>query len=985
MIVHFAQMPPKAAIQLSKTKKCFEDKLLQCFLLLLKSTFVTYLKWNNLIGASLFNEGMAGREVYLFVRKQDVIRIGRESENFEGQTNDHIWQDFIRSVKNGLPGEDKTDLERKINSAYRNFVVKKLIGISGEPFTFPPYLSYLLLTVLPIVEDESPLRANNYYKRITAFLKANELPTLRDATPQKNCDLAWQHLADWSTLQKQGAWGIFTKQNFSGYVHVGLPMSQCLFDPRGFKLLPEAFARAGFVPGLLPSQETMRKTLIENWVSVLRQRPTVLDNLKKSDDDLGQVVVAIACRIFAAWEGDLEIEPEQAGLRESDRQISRQRARLYLSFIKQRDGVLDWGVRMNSTRPYPEDLTFPPDLHCKDVLRNGWSNHMKHKFSSHLTLRDPSNRWEAVLPEKQLRLFIAGRTLGLNSDSWVETDQLNRYEPTYILCADDCANKVMTWGEHFPTGSFKQKTEHDFDGIPVGCQLFWFSGPSQGLDGEANLPMEKKMAFVGGVKTGYRTWLPQCPPEVKIESAAGNESPYYVDPLAQIEIKLSQKPNTRDHWLLPNTLPTGQEYGIIAANLPKQTFRTDDGSGFARLCAGPSANPRRDYFGNPTEAMAGGHAIGNKVAGIQSTFQTGYLHHFKPVQRGDASVINGNVPSFNPANDWLLHFLACRRDCRVENFYEAFEQVLAQSIVGEWNPSELSLSACKRIVLNLYDALGYVDFDYQQRRIVANPPQLLLLPTESGLRALLTGVRTPEFVQKVFGLAAERGLSIRIVSKAGTVADWQLLPDTITLESCKPYSINHELKIFAQDLHIPFQPDDIAQWALLHFSASLDDFKNTLGRCRSERFEDYGTFKVFNAHTFQFESAEGNDFDKTFALVEYRQNAYTYEHILWIDCVAHRVDKSWGRWLVIQKIGWSVVFVDENKRAAYIPAALPLPYLLAKGLLLCSGRVPERKRLEINGVKALFSKYDNMIFTFLSNELSKIGQKPVPITSIQTC
>lgn len=950
---------------------------------------MTYLQWNNLIGSHLFNEDMAGREVQLFVTKEDVVRLGQKSGQFDGKSDSDIWEDFIRAVRSGIPGEkrDNNFLE-KIIFAYGKATQKNLTSIANDPLTFPPYLAYLVLSVLPLTIGDLPLRANNYYDRIKAFFQENDLTKLPDATPQKNWDAVWQHLSDWSTVKKQCEWGIFTNQIFSGFVHVGLPLSQCLFNPQGIKLLPIAFEKSGFVPGFLPNQEAMRTVLIKYWESVLRQRPGVLDKLEKSDNGLGQAVVSIACRVFSTWEGDIETDTEESRPRESGPLSSRHRARLHLSFsINQRDGTLDWGVRARSQRDYPEDLIL--DGHpCKDTLRNGYSNHLPVGFHHKLTLQDKANRWEAALPEKPFRLFIGGVVLGLHSDSWVETDELSRYDQMHLLCDSTRMDKVLAWGKHFPASNFKEITDDDVDGIPADWRLFRFTGPGQSLDSEAVLPTQKKIIFTGGVKTGYRTWLSECPPQVEIENADGTEMPFVEQVQTQEKTELRRKEDVRQIWLLPAALSVGQSYEVATDNLPAQTFRTDDDSGFTLLRSGNCQNPQRDRFGNTTETASGCFAVGNEVMGLDFRHQLGEKQHFLPVREAQSSNTE-TAPAFDAANDSLLHFLACRQTCRLENFYEAFEQLLSQKIEGEWSAPGLSLSGCKRIVLNLYDALGYADFDYQSGRIVANPPQMFLLPAEAGRRALLSGVRTPEFVQKVFAVAAEKGLSVRIIPKAGATDDWQLLPDTIILECRRPahegYGI-HELAAFAKALDIPFKPDEITQWALLHFSAGLNDFENTLGQCRDERFEDYDwTRKIFNPHTFQFERSESGDFDKSFALVEYRKNAYTYDHVLWKDGTAHRVDKGWARWLAVRQAGQQVLFTDTDQRAAYIPSGLPLPHLMAKGLLLCSGRVPERQLLEINGVKALFSKYDNVVFTLFHNEFRKIGQNPVPITSFQTC
>jgi hypothetical protein len=379
------------------------------------------------------------------------------------------------------------------------------------------------------------------------------------------------------------------------------------------------------------------------------------------------------------------------------------------------------------------------------------------------------------------------------------------------------------------------------------------------------------------------------------------------------------------------------------------------------------------------ETLTDTYVQGSLVNGFDFKRQLVYEHDFQPVQKN--WVFEPSDTCFTIENHLLLEYLTRKKIIRSREFFEAYENVLSRIIAVELDEAGGNLTSLKRQVLNWYDFLGYVDFDYQSKRAIVNPPQLFLVPTQSGRKAFLTGARTPDFAEKVLKKANELGLNIQVISKAGTCEPWILLPDTIFLEARNlPNYGMSEIKAFTKDLNIYFDPNHIVQWGLLNFSATIEEYAKSL--LPDERFEDYDwSRKIFNPNTFRFERLADDNFDKTFSLIEYQFNAYTYHHVIWKNGKAYPVDKGWGRWLVMQHDKKQVVFRDKNGITA-IPTGMPLPRLISEAFILCSGRIPEQKYLTINGIHTVFSLYRNVIKIMLDNEFSRIGQEPVHVQQI---
>ena len=138
---------------------------------------MNYLEWNNAIGKWFFNEEKAEQEVYLFISKNDIVRIGKEN-GIEAQ-DDNIFIDFIDGIRQGIPGRSSYGniLEHALY-AYNKWK-ENPISIDDVQVEYPLYIGYLALFVLPLTESvQTDLRADAYYPRLRSFLNKFDLPSM---------------------------------------------------------------------------------------------------------------------------------------------------------------------------------------------------------------------------------------------------------------------------------------------------------------------------------------------------------------------------------------------------------------------------------------------------------------------------------------------------------------------------------------------------------------------------------------------------------------------------------------------------------------------------------------------------------------------------------------------------------------------------------------------------------------------------------------
>ncbi|MGG1920213.1 hypothetical protein AB1278_00170 [Chryseobacterium sp. NRRL B-14798] len=121
-----------------------------------------------------------------------------------------------------------------------------------------------------------------------------------------------------------------------------------------------------------------------------------------------------------------------------------------------------------------------------------------------------------------------------------------------------------------------------------------------------------------------------------------------------------------------------------------------------------------------------------------------------------------------------------------------------------------------------------------------------------------------------------------------------LLPDVITIRAFQQVNDSYgenSIKAFANELNIKFTTDYYPQVALQDFSATITDYEETLQETNENDY-DWARY-IFNPETLDFDKNETPTFDKSFSLVRYKLNEYTYEFKLWKNNKCYKVDMNW--------------------------------------------------------------------------------------------
>jgi hypothetical protein len=940
-----------------------------------------YSEWNKVISAFFFNESKADKEVQLFLTKQDITFIGKETGLFEDENV--IFDDFINAIiyssydENNKPysitPEDKSS-ELKLQSCPIGYPLELFSAWSTKDKTkeqFPPYIGYLITYILPLTESENTdYNSNNYYGRVNDFFKAHGILNMFSikkigSLNFRYLDVLWHDLEDWSIMIKNCELGFFELHQFQNkkWVHVGNPFSQCVFPPSAIRKLPELFLEAGWIPNSFYPVAELKRILIHYGPSMLSLRSNVIELIRKSEsDELGQSILEIVKREYNKWSGESHEIIE--GGREERTKRNYVPSRLHLQFkLNTNDGIISFSYRLFSSNDYPEDLKFGT---ITDLYESkGWSRTIRLNFDESFELKDESNKWIAKFPSRDIRLFISASNFQLSSDYWLETDIIKRSDWMYLLCKNEKKESIIDWGRKYCKEFFD---ESDLENLPECYSLFKFLNPQESHPDIPILTISsvKTIQPVNGLKLSASTFLMDKLPDIEIVNSLGDEKVFIQYKNTEEEIFLRKKPMSNDIWLLPDDILLNVGFNIFIKNESLQGYKITY----------TVKESNHSFLSNETFLKQ--NKFSHNTDDIDSFFQgnkiitTAQINNAADMQLFNNARLNELILQFQDScsDNLLLKWLVAVKECNLQMFNEAFEVV---SSTQKFN-NTMQIQDIRRYTVNLLDYLGYIDYDYQRNKIITMPVKLINVPTSIGRKALLIGGRDERLVNQIIEYCSEK---TNIISASLEQQDETnrhlLLPCSMVFES----NNNDEFKLLANNFSIEY--DEFHLLKLKTLIPTITEYEQyIIANNESESQEDYEwARKVFDYKTLKFVTVDA--LSKDYTLVEYALTSYKKEYGLWISGKYYKVDKSWGRYLIVNHYSEKVprftrgtefakpglIFVNKDTLA--VPVSIPLPKPISRSFLLLTGIAPTFKEINLSPGTRYYNVYQNIPPTFIDN------------------
>jgi hypothetical protein len=318
----------------------------------------------------------------------------------------------------------------------------------------------------------------------------------------------------------------------------------------------------------------------------------------------------------------------------------------------------------------------------------------------------------------------------------------------------------------------------------------------------------------------------------------------------------------------------------------------------------------------------------------------------------------------------LLYFISTRGKVSFVNFDAALKTVYSQ--IYKISLEDINFTRLRYQTLRFLDALGHCDVDFGKRFIYACPPSLVFVPCFGLPKALLTGARNQELVMHIKKYVAENKNAIRF-HRIAQRHEHSLLPMAIYLEAIS----TDLLKGAASKVGITLKTDEPAAWDLINFSSNISEVGNNMSF--DLRTEPDWPKRIFSLSNLAF--SKYITINDSIRIVEYTNPRDQQRlHWLWQGDKAADVDRDWGRFLVLHKQNINVLLYDSKRFLLAIPANIPLPRLISRALILCTGRAPSEDVLQGKPVMTIpenchFHIYDAVVPSIAEVISNKLGQE----------
>jgi hypothetical protein len=319
-------------------------------------------------------------------------------------------------------------------------------------------------------------------------------------------------------------------------------------------------------------------------------------------------------------------------------------------------------------------------------------------------------------------------------------------------------------------------------------------------------------------------------------------------------------------------------------------------------------------------------------------------------------------------SDLLLYALTTFGALDISRFNIIFGEVV-DAVANDFLDN-FSFSQARMQTLRFLDALGHCDYDYDTYTLCICPPTLVLLPSYGLPKAVLTGARSPSLLMTIKSFIRDHSQSIEY-SAVQQAARMLPLPFSIFIQA----SSKDLMRELASSARLAFDSDP-ACWKLLLFSAGIDSVRASL--TFMQRAEIGWGRRYFSSRLLRFERTTENL--NEIRLIEYTDPVTQQKrHLLWSGDSSADVDRDWGRFLILNERKRDILLYDERRFSLAIPKTVPLPRILARALVLCSGTVPVEVNLINHHIKTLPSQcmlhvYDGVAGVIAKRIAERVGQ-----------
>lgn len=306
--------------------------------------------------------------------------------------------------------------------------------------------------------------------------------------------------------------------------------------------------------------------------------------------------------------------------------------------------------------------------------------------------------------------------------------------------------------------------------------------------------------------------------------------------------------------------------------------------------------------------------------------------------------------------------------------FEKFRNILDTILINLYGDNE-ELKKNTNIFDVLYnlELLGYCEIDYNKRLIYTYPPTLIQIPSSGLPKTLLIGGRSNKLIHKLQRIGEKNSEKIDVYSKNIPGKANEYFPESIFIETINKKYFN----AVSEKTKINYVPNNPLSIILLEQSIDLNSYKDNL--VSSDINEPNWLKKTFSPVNLFFSNDQDTDC-LDIKLINYTNPVTNQQHTwLWLRGKAYKLNRNWGRFIVLNYYRRNVLLYDNFKQRLALPQTIKLPKPFARAAALCSGFAPRNTQLyeDIGSIKlgtvvTVFEEVSPLIAESISN---KLGQK----------
>lgn len=958
---------------------------------------MNYTKWNSLLYHYYFDN--AEDNVFLFVDKDTLMQYALESSLFDNTFAtlekkdyrfnydaklDYIWQDFCRIFK------DSTNKFSPSLDYFKKFVANKIADRSEElPQVFP----FIALCLMPFEESQG-LNANNFYDRVLGFLECNGIiqkkiskNTFSKAfTEIKGVIAMWEVLGNWAKEMHLPYSPKFTQRcDRNDYVYPFV--CECLITPTKRQLFSVLFKNIGLAPNV--DYQFSDNQIINYLNNRYSDLGLSTDLWKKYHRDYASILVDEFKRAYSKWDGSTRII-QRTGTRKERTDSGTVHnmflmmqnimgdynfyLRLFAPQIERGEHVL---LTINNekldTRIGIDGFGHNPILKNSPLLFQALQNNENITFSE-------SAKDKAIFAPVDFFLF---QQKGMEFTSACSISKGGHF---YFLKRDDIQtynnwltenNSVLLKQNIKNTGYSLFNIPQVLTSLPLVSKLTCEEKKSATLVNTFKLRLEGNTYFLFN---GFPAYFDIKGVDVTTDVIATTYDEKD-NPKNSYKLEYCSDYNLWKMPVIKNVFDKSRDFKIFNDGIPLSNYRYSFRD-LPDIIQTNYAELRYNKWGlyDPDGDFQGLTLPDIKASGI-------------PIDMKRNMELTGKEPPANMdlyiASDYILYYLSSHPEKLTKRSeLKDFFNVLNQNEIIEENDIEYKFNR----LLNNYCRLGYINYFYDRRGageshlISVNRPTLIMLPpkynvvtipglnrsfkcSESWFKFLLSGARTPAFMNKVISLA-KNSKDIRVqVCNAQT----PLYPHEVIIWAYTESAI----KDYAQKLNIGLQ-FCIYSKTLFDKIGDIDSYiENTLtnesqyGYDNVQSFESIDYSEIAEVNTSQeYKIRMKNYINRDNDVVRYWPKTYNEENILWRNGHVYPIEKFWSSYVGAHINKAKIIRVDNYH--IITPYKFRLPVIYDRALTLISGSLPSiitnRQYLDYSLYDSPFVHINSQIITKKLNQ-----------------